>query len=145
FDQAREHWSLSPAQAANWDLARQEYIERREVVECVPMRLYANFGYTCNLACKMCHQVPRRQHIDRFVTSESIYAWQDSLRKMLEVCVIGGEPFAMPEAVKFIRRFAVDPTMDDVRLSVFTNGTVHHKPLDTLKQKRKLAICISLD
>jgi hypothetical protein len=136
---------ISDLQKENWLLARTEHAERTEHVKAVPLRLYSNFGFTCNLSCKMCHQVPRRQSIDRFITSDALYAWRDQMQRMMEVCVIGGEPFAMPESIKFIRRFVDDDGLDPVRLSIFTNGTVHHKHFENIKRKRKMGFCISLD
>jgi hypothetical protein len=59
--------------------------------------------------------------------------------------VIGGEPFAMPEAIAFMRGFIDDPEYEDVRLGVCTNGTVHHKHMETLRKKKKLSLAVSLD
>lgn len=59
--------------------------------------------------------------------------------------VIGGEPFAMPEAIKFLRRFNADDRYEDVRLILVSNGTVLHKDWQTIHRKRRMNICISLD
>lgn len=55
------------------------------------------------------------------------------------------KPFALPEAISFIRQFAADPDFDTVTLAVHTNGTLHHKHMQSLRQKRKLTVCVSLD
>ena len=93
----------------------------------------------------MCHQVPRRRENRRQVRADCILAWRDALKAAMSVTVIGGEPFALPEAISFIRQFAADPDFDAVNLAVHTNGTLHHKHLQSLRPKRKLTICVSLD
>ena len=136
---------LSEAQAKNWHQAKLDYEARTELVTCTPLRLYANFGYTCNITCTMCHQVPRRGELKRQILADTILAWDQMLERCLDVCVIGGEPFAMPEAVKFIRKFAPDKRYENVRLTVYTNATVIHKHWNTLRDKRLLWIGVSLD
>jgi MoaA/NifB/PqqE/SkfB family radical SAM enzyme len=142
---AREWVHLSPKQADNLRRACEDFENGREEATCTPLRIYANFGFACNLDCTMCHQVPRRRSNRRQVTAESLLAWPDTLAAALEVTVIGGEPFALPEAIKFIRAFIADPAYDEVRLVICTNGTVHHKHMDVLRRKRKLSMAISLD
>jgi sulfatase maturation enzyme AslB (radical SAM superfamily) len=136
---------LSAVQIANWNLAKAEYESKLEVVTCTPLRLYANFGYACNLSCTMCHQVPRRGELKRQILADSILSWDDALARCLEVSVIGGEPFALPEAVKFVRRFIPDQRYETVRLGIFTNGTVLQKHWRTLEQKQLLTLGVSID
>jgi len=145
YDFARLPEGLSEAQTTNWNLAKSEYEARPEIVTCTPLRLYANFGYACNLSCTMCHQVPRRGELKRQIMADSILAWHEALERCLEVCVIGGEPFTLPEAIKFIRKFIPDQRYEAVRLTVFTNGTVLHKHWKSLEQKRLLSLGISID
>jgi len=114
-------------------------------VTCTPIRVYANFGFACNLACKMCHQVPRRGQNRSHITADAVWAWRDALLSAQDVFVIGGEPFALPEAIKFIRRFVDDEELDSVILSIGTNGSVHHKHFEYLRRKRKVRISVSLD
>ncbi len=136
---------LSDAQRANWLLAKREHDAGVECVTCVPLRLYANFGFACNINCIMCHQVPRRRENRRQVMAACILDWRDALKAAMSVTVIGGEPFALPEAISFIRQFAADPDFDAVNLAVHTNGTLHHKHMQSLRQKRKLTVCVSLN
>jgi pyruvate-formate lyase-activating enzyme len=147
FDFARASTieNLSPAQIENLRKARIDYDTGRDRVACTPLRIYANFGFACNIDCTMCHLVPRRQTNRRQVSANSLLEWRDALASALEVSVIGGEPFVLPEAIKFVRAFIEDPAYDAVRLSIFTNGTLTHKHFDALLQKRKLTIVISLD
>ncbi len=136
---------LSQAQADNWRLAKADYEARSERVRCTPLKLYANFGYACNISCTMCHQVPRRQELKRQILADTVLAWHEMLERCLQVFIVGGEPFAIPEAVKFIRKFAPDVRYDPVQLVLLTNGTVLHKHWKTLKDKRLLWLGVSLD
>lgn len=137
--------ALSPAQAANWRKAKAEHAAGIEHVECLPLRLYVNFGYACNLSCRMCHQVPRRGELRRQVLADNVLRWGDQIASAMEVVVIGGEPFTLPEAIKFTRAFVADPRYEAVQLMVCTNGTVMHKHWATLRQKQKLSLRVSID
>ena len=137
---------ISERQAANWRLAKAEYLAEIDLVSCSPMRVYANFGFACNISCNMCHQVPRRVDNRRQISADQLLSWGPDLEKALEVIVIGGEPFVIPQAVKFIRRFIADEKRyDSVQLAIATNGTVLHKHWATLRRKRRLRFAISLD
>lgn len=136
---------LSEVQRANWQLAKREHDAGVEQVSCTPLRIYANFGFACNINCIMCHQVPRRRENRRQVQADCLLAWRDALKAAMSVSVIGGEPFALPEAVSFMRRFVADSDFDAVTLAIHTNGTVHHKHMEALRRKHKLAFCVSLD
>lgn len=145
YDFATPPVGLSGAQAENWRLAKADYEARSERVRCTPLKLYANFGYACNISCTMCHQVPRRQELKRQILADTVLAWSETLERCLQIFVVGGEPFAIPEAVKFIRSFSSDVRYDPVQLVLLTNGTVIHKHWNTLRQKRLLWLGISLD
>jgi pyruvate-formate lyase-activating enzyme len=136
---------LSDAQRANWLLAIDDYKSGRTEVRSTPLRYYVNFGFACNLYCTMCHQVPRRKTLKRRVQSDILLKWKEDMKSALNISVIGGEPFVMKEAVEFIRQVILDPDFEAVQLSIFTNGTMHHKHMDLLSQKRKLQFGISLD
>ncbi len=139
FDFSQKRSDLSPAQAKNFELLRQDYESGSETTAATPLRIYVNFGFSCNLACIMCHQVPRRGTNRRQVKADAVLAWGEALRSALDVTVIGGEPFAMPEAIAFIRGFIDNSDYEDVRLGICTNGTVHHKHMETLRKKKKLS------
>ena len=145
FSLAWEAEGLSPAQAENLRRARDDFDNGREEATCTPLRIYANFGWACNLDCTMCHQVPRRRANRRQVSAASLLAWSDALRSARDVTVMGGEPFVLPEAIKFIRAFIADPAYETVPLTIWTNGTVHHKHMDLLRRKRKLYMVISIN
>ena len=136
---------LDARQRANWLAAQADFAAGRLVMEALPLRIYANFGFGCNLTCGACIQVPHRKHNRRQVFSDLIFRWREEFRALLDFSIIGGEPFALPEGLKFIRRFVADELLAPVRLSIFSNGSVHHKHYEMLGQKDKVSITISLD
>ncbi len=136
---------LSQMQAENWRQAKADYETKVEYATCSPLKLYANFGYTCNISCTMCHQVPRRGELKRQILADTILAWPEMLERCLQVFVVGGEPFAIPEAVKFIRKFSPDKRYEPVQLVLLTNGTALHKHWKTFREKRLLWLGVSLD
>ncbi|MBI2766750.1 MAG: radical SAM protein [Chloroflexi bacterium] len=135
----------SPAQAENWKLAVEDYQAGREKTRATPMRFYVNFGFACNLSCVMCHQVPRRGTLRRQVSAESVLAWREELKRAIDITVIGGEPFVLVEALKFMRAIIEDPEFESVHLTICTNGTLHHKFMDLLRKKKNLHLVVSLD
>ena len=136
---------LSPAQEANWLAAIDDYNNGSKRIKSTPLRFYINFGFGCNLACTMCHQVPRRKTHKKQVNTDILLKWKPYLKSALNITVIGGEPFVLPEAVKFIQAVINDPELEDVELTINTNGTLLHKHLDMLAKKRKLQLAVSLD
>lgn len=136
---------LSSRQEANWKLARSEYLARSQILQSRPARVYGNFGFACNISCTMCHQVPRRLDNRRTISADHLLGWGDDLEVAQEVHVIGGEPFVLPEAIKFIRGFVAADRFESVRLVLATNRTVLHKHWDRLHLKRRLSVTISLD
>lgn len=146
FNSGEPPLGMSPRQQANWHLAEEEYRSGAEVLACRPIRIYANFGFGCNISCTMCHQVPRRLDNRRTMSAEQLLSWGDDLEQARQMIVIGGEPFVLPEAVKFIRRFVADEQRyESVQLVITTNATVLHKHWDVLHRKRRMNFAISLD
>jgi len=136
---------LSPEQKANWLAAIDDYESGQTQVKSTPLRFYINFGFACNLSCTMCHQVPRRQDLPRQVKADILLKWKPYLKAAIDITVIGGEPFALKEAIKFITAVIDDPEFEPVQLSICTNGTLLHRHMDLLAKKRKLALAVSLD
>ena len=136
---------LSRRQEANWRLASEEYRAGAQVLKSRPARVYGNFGFACNISCTMCHQVPRRLDNRSTISADHLLSWADDLEAAQEVHVIGGEPFVLPEAIRFIRGFTAQDRFESVRLVLASNGTVLHKHWATLHRKMKLSVTISLD
>lgn len=94
----------------------------------------------------MCHQVPRRLDNRNTIPADQLLGWSDELEVAQEVHVIGGEPFTLPEAIKFIRGFVAEEWKYEwARLVIATNGTVLHKHWDTIHRKQRLSVSVSLD
>lgn len=137
---------LSSRQEANWLCGKQEFLAGAEVLTSRPARVYANFGFACNISCTMCHQVPRRLDNRRTMSADQLLGWGDDIEQARQMIVIGGEPFVLPQAVKFVRGFiSQESRYETVQLGITTNGTILHKHWNTIHQKRRLAVCISLD
>lgn len=137
---------MSAAQASNWQLAKNEFERGETELKSTPLRIYANFGFFCNLTCNFCLQVPQRKRLkNAIIKSSTLYSWKSALASALSIDIIGGEPFAQPEALKFIRRFCRDDDMQHVQLNIYTNGTLHNKHIKELEQKARLCFAISLD
>ncbi|ARU57167.1 Fe-S oxidoreductase [Oleiphilus messinensis] len=146
FDFNIQPANLSDAQRNNWHLAKQEFEQKKTVLSSTPLRIYANFGFFCNLTCNFCLQVPQRNRLKKeIIKSDDLFRWKPALAAALTFDVIGGEPFAQPEALKFIRQFCNDDDLSAVQLNLYTNGTLHHKHLAHLQNKQKLCFSISLD
>lgn len=145
YDLNTEPTGMSIDQSNNWRKAAEAFKNGDIIVAHTPLRLYLNFGFFCNLACTMCHQVPRRAENRKTIDPDAIMRWRHALKSALTVDVIGGEPFAIPEALKFIRQFVTDDYFSAVNLTIMTNGTLHHKHMETLREKEKLAMTVSLD
>ena len=93
----------------------------------------------------MCHQVPRRKQERRQISADILRRWKPQFRVALDITVIGGEPFVLTEARRFIREVIDDEELENVQLTICTNGTLLHKHWDTLTRKRKLQLTVSLD
>lgn len=136
---------LSPRQRANARLAAEDFAQGRHETTATPLRIYLNFGFRCNLTCAHCMQVARRRKDEDQITYETVRRWWNDLPAALDLTLIGGEPLAVPAAVRVLREFIADPAMAAVRLTLMTNGTLVHKHMRTLLDKERLSFAISID
>ncbi len=136
---------LSPGQQANLDLARREFEAGTLEPISLPLRYLLYFSWFCNLSCTICNQLPNRDQMRAALPDDLFEQWREALAVALQVECFGGEPFTIPPAIAFMRKFAADPEMDPVRLRITTNGTLLHKHLDWLKQKRRVTLNVSID
>jgi len=79
------------------------------------------------------------------VSAEILKAWKPQFLAALDVTVIGGEPFVLTQARRFIKDVIDDEELENVQLTICTNGTLLHKHWETLARKRKLQLTVSLD
>lgn len=118
--------------------------EIREFQNYQPRRLDLRLGGQCNLSCVMCDvwQQPNGKY-DHSIFWQDVR--QDLLEHLIEVDIVGGEPFIQREVFRLIRDLATsNPT---VKLSAITNANYHHiskvlKHLDTVELKM---LQVSLD
>ncbi len=137
--------SINERQKSNWMKAIENYNNRAEVVDSYPVKYYLNFGLICNLKCIMCCQENMRVNDKRQLPLEILDGIKDYMTMANEIAIIGGEPFLIPNARKFIDMLIRDPDFSDVKLSLFSNGTLIHRYLDKLRSLRRINLCISLD
>lgn len=130
--------------------------------------LELRLGNFCNLKCIMCGPdqsssiaAERHTHQDRFIKigahmgrGDMPYYWKEEEFKQFaqtvlttnarRVNITGGEPFIIPEVVKFLDMLA--PRAADLNLSFNTNLTeVSNKLLTGLQKFKNINICISLE
>jgi Radical SAM superfamily len=130
--------------------------------------LELRLGNFCNLKCIMCSPdqsssiaAERHTHRERFIKigarmprAEMPYYWKEEEFKQFaqtvltknarRVNITGGEPFIIPEVVKFLDMLA--PRADNLTLVFNTNLTeVGDKLLTALKKFKSIRICISLE
>jgi len=137
--------SLTERQQANLDLARQERQAGLLRLTALPVRYVLFFGWFCNLSCPICNQLPHRDGMPATLPASLLDQWLSQFAVATRVECIGGEVFAIPSALAFMRAFVAVPELAPVRLRITTNGTLLHKHLDWLKAKERLSVNISID
>ena len=116
--------SLTAEQAANLALAWQEYDATAIHLKSLPLRYTLFFGWFCNIDCMLCNQLPHRDSMPQTLPSDIFEQWREPFRSALEVECIGGEPFAIPSAVAFMRKFVTAEDLTSVRMRITTNATI---------------------
>ncbi|MBC8035596.1 MAG: radical SAM protein [Rhizobiales bacterium] len=145
FDIVPTEATLSDRQLANLTLVRDDF-QRGEVRPASkPLRAAFYFSWGCNLSCTFCYQVPWRDQWRTALPDDLFERCRDDFLSMLQVECIGGEPFAIPSALNFMRKFCADPELASVRLRITTNGTLLHKHMRWLKGKERVSYYVSLD
>jgi len=136
---------LSERQQANLDLARQEAATGSLTPESLPLRYLLYFGWFCNLSCIICNQLPNRDQMPATLPDDLFEQWRDHFAAAIMIDCIGGEPFTIPPAIAFMRKFVADSDLAGVRLRITSNGTLLHKHLDWLRRKERISFNISID
>lgn len=132
-------------QIANYRRAIENRLAGKVVVDSYPVKYFLTFGLACNLRCVMCCQEDMRRNDNRLLNSSIFEDMRDYLMLAHEIDVIGGEPLLLPGSVEFIKKVANDSDFEDVKISLFTNGTLLDRYFDFLKKMKRLGIVISLD
>lgn len=136
---------LNKAQKDNWKLAIDNLVEKRTIVDSLPVKYYFNFGLSCNINCIMCSQRNFHQQYKEHLSADILYSHKEFLKIANEIVVIGGEPLYIPQAVEFISKIVHDRDFDDTLLTIVTNGSLLDKHFDLIKSHRRLNLFVSLD
>lgn len=137
--------AVTPEQQANFDLAREDYRNKAATMRALPVKHVVFFGWGCNISCRICNQVPHRDSLQGKLPAGAYQTWREAMRVAAVVECLGGEPFALPAGLDFMRTFAADRGMDHVRLLITTNGTLLARHLDWLKEKPRVSFNVSID
>jgi tetratricopeptide (TPR) repeat protein len=93
----------------------------------------------------MCSQENLRRIDKRLLPVEILTGLKEYLMVANEIAVIGGEPFLLPNALALIEMMVSDPDYSDIKLSLFTNGTLLHRYIEKLRSIKRINLCVSLD
>lgn len=137
--------AITESQRHNLALAKQDYAEKREYARARPVKYKLFFGWGCNITCRTCNQVPFRNQMKTKLAPKAYEAMRDQLADAVVVECLGGEPFALPTGLEFMRDFAADQDMAHVRLMITTNATLLHKHIDWLMAKERITFNVSID
>lgn len=142
---AVEGMELNPEQAANLELLRRDWRERAPVSRGLPARYVIFFGWGCNIRCRICNQVPHRDDFRSKLPLEAFEAWREAMRRAAEVECLGGEPFAIPAGLAFMKAFIAAEDLAHVPLKLTTNATLLHRHFDWLAAKERIFFNVSID
>jgi tetratricopeptide (TPR) repeat protein len=93
----------------------------------------------------MCCQADDRKTDKRQLPVEPLLELKEYFLQANEIAIIGGEPLMLPNARQFIKTITSDPDYSNVKLSMFTNGTLLHNYTEAFRNMKRLGICVSLD
>ena len=136
---------LNSKQASNYIKAFYNFKNKKIYIDNYPVRYYFNFGLACNLNCVMCSQAAIRKKNYAVLPTEIFDLFEEYFTYAEQVTIIGGEPFVIPQARNFIKKFNTSDRLSDVRLSIITNGTLLHHYMDYFNNIKKMNLCISID
>lgn len=137
---------IKGARRENWQQAINHYRAGDVKVQSLPIKYFLFFGLACNLRCKMC------DHPTRFNAGEKAFFDPTGLledpRIMASasmVDIIGGEPFLIPQAVKFIDTLIARPDTKDMQVAVYTNGMLLDRFIERFTPLDHVTMVVSLD
>jgi MoaA/NifB/PqqE/SkfB family radical SAM enzyme len=113
--------------------------------ELLPYHLYINFGLQCNLSCIMCSQKGIKKEYREILDPHILYNQIESLEKLKQITIIGGEPFAINEVINFLKFLSEYNLRKKVRVKCITNGTLIHNYIDILSKFEKFSLSFSVD
>ena len=164
FKEEQHGWKSLRQWQNQWYPSTNNQVSQDNPIYDLELRL----GNFCNLKCLMCSPdqsssiaAERHTHRERFIKigtymgkAEMPYYWKEQdfkdftesvlIKDLRHVTVTGGEPFIIPEVVKFLELLV--PRAEDIRLNFNTNLTeVGDKLLAVLQKFKTIHIVISLE
>ena len=130
----------------NFLLAKKEFNQKKINLNCLPVKIYINFGVKCNFKCTFCFQNIERENNDtRTISAEAIFREKNKLKVAQEIQLIGGEPLLLKECKKFIELLKTDDDFKNTNLRITTNGSLLNRYLDKLSFFNFLNIELSME
>ena len=137
---------IQGARRDNWQQAIKHYQAGDTVVESLPIKYFLFFGLACNLRCVMCDHPPRfNAGENAFFDPSSLLARPEYMALASKIDVIGGEPFLIPQAVKFIETLAAHDDTKGMEVAVYTNGVLLDRFIEKMSPLDHLVMVVSLD
>ncbi len=135
----------SKEQQKNCSQANHNFLAKQVVVDSLPTRYHFGFGVQCNLRCIMCSQEDVRKTSQQNLSFDRIKPLLKYIIKAQEVGISGGELFIINDAILLLKELILKPKFTDVDLRLVSNGTMLHKYIDLLRQKKRISLSVSLD
>lgn len=141
-----ENDEISKKRLKNFLLSKKEFLEKKIILNCLPTKIYVNFGVKCNFKCTFCFQnIEREQNDTRTVLAEKLFFNKEKIKIAQEIQLIGGEPLLIKESIKFLEMLKSDEDFKNINLRLTTNGSLLHRYLEKLSFFNYLNIELSLE
>lgn len=140
-----EGMTLNPAQAENLARLRRDWSAKTLISHGLPARYVIFFGWGCNIRCRICNQVPHRDDFRSKLPLEAFEMWRRDMALAAEVECLGGEPFAIPAGLAFMKAFVAADDLAHVPMRITSNATLLHRHFDWLADKERIFFNISID
>ncbi len=132
------------AREENLSVAIEEFKSRNINISAIPATYLLLFGYDCNMRCIMCNRDLMHNSLGQELNADWLIANAEYLRKSAKIIISGGEPFIIPNAVRFMDWLFDDPEMADTHIAIQTNAFAIKKIIPRMKN-RPVTLCVSLD
>ncbi len=137
---------LNSFQLDNYRKAIKNFQGKESVVDHYPVDYLFDFGRACDLDCIMCTQKEVRGFSSKErLPSKRLEAQADVLSHASSIMFFGGEPLIIKESLKFLEFMVTDPRLNNVEISMVTNGMHLDKIMDLIRNSPRLNVIISLD
>lgn len=140
-----ENWTQD--QKDNVKLAQKEFLDEKIELKSSPILISFLQGIECNLNCRMCFQRAwNKKDFNRTkgnISAKAILKLKPYLKRATHLSFVGGEPLFIKESVELIKALIEDPDYQASRITIWTNGMLLDKHIETLKKHKKISIFTS--